>query len=364
MMIGTVLCHRLPTAKRSGSCTRVSVFIALAAMTLAGCVAEEEDGVSGQEVSGLQLSLTDYRFGTQEVGSRTPQTFEIANVGVDSYPINSVTMTGEHPNDFELIDLPATTLEPGDRMEIHVAFSPVGEGPRNGTLDVNYSTIAGFGSNAVEAIYYSARTAEESGDTVGAAFEYRRYLAGGNSTDNRARAIIKATFLEEADVYGTGTDFYIYREALNQRDSGDVAGALDSLQALLEDYPDSYLADDSQYMIAYMNLVDLSDYEAAYNGMQTLIETQPDSSYVDTALYSQGLAQSELGNAEAAEAIFTSLKDRHTGIKLDLFEMSYPKDNYLSRLWYEKADEQIELIEDADGEEEEVQIDWSIEDRR
>jgi len=346
MMIGIGLRHRLRTMTQTESCKRLGygLLAVFAATVLAGCEGEEIDD---QDVSGLKVSLADYRFGTQEIGSRTPQVFEISNVGVDTYPITSVAVGGEHPDDFQLVEIPETTLEPGDQMQVQVAFAPIGEGPRNGSLDLNYAVIAGIGSNTVEAIYYSAKTAEDQGDTVGAAFEYRRYLAGGNNTDNRARAMIKATFLEEADVYGTGADFYIYREALNQRDSGDTETAIESLQALLEDYPDSYLADDSQYMIAYINLVDLNNYEAAYNGMQTLIDTQPDSSYIDTALYSQGLAQSELGNTAEAEEIFTTLKDRHTGVRLDLFEMSYPKDNYVSRLWYEKAEEQIEVLEET-----------------
>ena len=139
-------------------------------------------------------------------------------------------------------------------MEIQVSFSPVGEGPRTGSLDLDFDVISGIGSNTVEAIYYSARTAEDAGDTVGAAFEYRRYLAGGNTTDNRSRAIIKATLFEEADVYGTGSDFSIYREAINQRDSGDIEGAIDSFQALLADFPDSYLADDSPVSYTHLTL--------------------------------------------------------------------------------------------------------------
>ena len=343
MKIGTELrkCLRKTLQPVSYKHSGLRVLLVLATAAMVGCEGEEIDDA---DVSGLEISLADYRYGTQQVGSRTPQVFEISNVGVDTYPINSISVGGEHAADFELMDFPETTLEPGDQMEILVSFSPVGAGPRTGSLDLDFDVISGFGSNTVEAIYYSARTAEDSGDTVGAAFEYRRYLAGGNTTDNRSRAIIKATLFEEADVYGTGSDFSIYREAINQRDSGNIEGAIESFQVLLEDFPDSYLADDSQYMIAYINLVDLNDYEAAFNGMQTLLDSQPDSSYVDTALYSQGIALSELGNSDEAEEIFISLKDRHTGIRLDLFELSFPKDNYVSRLWYEKADEQIDEI--------------------
>jgi len=342
MMIGSELRYRLRSMACLRSVKRLSVLIVLAAFTIA---CEGEGEIDDQDVSGLKISLADYRFGMQEIGSRTPQVFEISNVGVDTYPLDAVTVVGQNPGDFELSELPLATLEPGDQIEVQVAFSPMGEGQRTASLDIAYSVIAGFGSNTVEAIYYSARTAEDSGDTVGAAFEYRRYLAGGNNTENRSRAIIKASFLEEADVYGTGSDFFIYREALNQRDEGNIDGAIESLQALLEDFPDSYLVDDSQYMIAYINLLDLNNYEVAFNEMQTLIDTHPDSSYVDTAIYSQGLAQAELGNVVEADEIFTSLRDRHTGVRLDLFEMTYPKDNYVSRLWYEKADEQIEMLE-------------------
>jgi len=104
---------------------------------------------------------------------------------------------------------------------------------------------------------------------------------------------------------------------------------------------------------AYVKMVDLGEYQNAYNDFQVLIDQHPDSNYADTALYSQGLAQHELGNFEKAEEIFVALKDRHTGVKLDLFEMQWPKDNYISRLWFDKTEEQLEQIEDAtDGAEE------------
>ena len=151
MMIGTELRKKLQPVFFKHSGIRVLLVLAIAAMV--GCVGEQIDDA---DVSGLKISLADYRYGTQVIGSRTPQVFEISNVGVDTYPINSITVGGEHPADFELIDSPETTLEPGDQMEIQVSFSPVGEGPRTGSLDLDFDVISGFGSNTVEAIYYSA----------------------------------------------------------------------------------------------------------------------------------------------------------------------------------------------------------------
>jgi TolA-binding protein len=158
--------------------------------------------------------------------------------------------------------------------------------------------------------------------------------------------MIKLSLLEEADVYGVGKDFNLYKSALNLRDDGDIDGSINALNQLVNEYSDSYLIDDAQYMLGYIKMVDQSNYEESIALMQNVVDQHPDSSYYDTALYSQGLAEYELGNLEKSEEIFTSLRDRHTGVQVDLFEMRWPKDNYVSRIWFDKADEQLASIED------------------
>lgn len=317
-----------------------------------GCVGMTEDDeqikMPNDDVSGLKVSLSDYRFGVQEVGSKTPQTIVLRNVGVDTYPINSVTLSGEQAADYTAFADVGMTLVPGDTFDIDVTFSPVAEGQRMADLDIDYSVIKGVGSNAVEALYYNAKELENNGDNAAASLEYRRYIEGGATTLNKPRAMIKLSLLEEADVYGTGADFVLYRSALDLRDSGDIGGALQSLDALVNEYADSYLFDDALYMVGYIQMVDQNDYQTAYDSMQGLIDADPGSSYADTALYSQGLAEYELGNVDKAEEIFVSLRDRHTGVKVDLFEMQWPKDNYVSRLWFDKAEEQLETIQVAE----------------
>ena len=80
--------HRCP-------CSRIATAVAVALLTACtgsgeGEVSFDADGFEQEEISGLQVSLTDFRFGVQEIGSRTAQTFEISNVGVDTYPINQI----------------------------------------------------------------------------------------------------------------------------------------------------------------------------------------------------------------------------------------------------------------------------------
>ncbi len=322
----------------------VAVFVSVA--LLAACSGGNEDTAVLEEISGLKVSLSDYRYGVQDVGSRTAQMFRIANVGVDTYPINNIVISGENPEDF-LSEFPqGMVLEPGDDLEIDVAFSPLGGGQRTASLDIDYETIIGVGSNRVESLYYSAHEYEEAGDYVTASSMYREYLNSGATTGNKARAMIKLPLLEEADIYGAGSDFGLYKSALDKRDDGDTYASLQLLDVLLRQHGDSYLVDDAKYMRAYIQMVDHAEYQLAYDNLQSLQDEHPDSSYIDTAMYSQGLAQHELGNTAKAEEIFISLKDRHTGVKLGLFELQWPKDNYVSRLWFDKSEEQLDELQE------------------
>ncbi len=334
--------------RASVAAIRYAGIVIAAATLVVGCVAEEESGKRSddEDIVGLKLSLSDYRFGVQDVGSDTAQVFKLRNVGVDTYPINSVAISGENAADFTVDVEEGVTLEPGDKLDLNVAFVPVGEGQRVSSLDIDYAVIEGEGSNRVEAQYYSARELEDAGDTVAAAQEYRNYLNDGSTTGNKPRAMIKLSLLEEADVYGIGKDFNLYKAALNMRDDGDIDGSIAALDTLIADYSDSYLIDDARYMLGYIKLVDQSSYAESIDLMQSVVDQHPDSNYYDTALYSQGIAEYELGNLEKSEEIFLSLRERHTGVRLGLFEMRWPKDNYVSRLWFDKADEQLATIDE------------------
>ncbi|MEM7257730.1 MAG: choice-of-anchor D domain-containing protein, partial [Pseudomonadota bacterium] len=150
--------------KIAATVKKVGPSVLIAALVV-GCVAEEESGKRGDDIVGLELSLSDYRFGVQDVGSQTAQVFELKNIGVDTYPINTISVTGDNAEDFTVDVEEGVTLEPGDKMNLNVAFVPVGEGQRVGSLDIDYSVIEGIGSNLVESQYYKARELEDSGDT-------------------------------------------------------------------------------------------------------------------------------------------------------------------------------------------------------
>ena len=71
--------------------------------------------------------------------------------------------------------------------------------------------------------------------------------------------------------------------------------------------------------------------------MAQLRSQYPDSKYFDTALFSEAMANDELGEPEKAGDLYATLKARHTSETAKILSLDLPKDNYLSRLWFDRA---------------------------
>lgn len=178
---------------------------------------------------------------------------------------------------------------------------------------------------------------------------YRRYIEGvegeGGNTHN-TYAMIKVSVLEESIRHGDDPLLDLYLEAVDYRDAGNWPDALITLDAILEQGPHSRLADDALYLKGYIHLVDERQYHVAYELMGELQANYPNSTYSDTALYSQGLAQKHMGNLDKAKEHFTQLRNRHTGLTVEIFNVRWPQDNYISRLWFTRAHEQLLSLAD------------------
>ena len=79
------------------STVAVGVMAALLNACSGGGEGDGDDEKDLPEIEGLRISLTDFRYGLQDVGSHTSQRFIVSNVGVDTYPINNISITGENP---------------------------------------------------------------------------------------------------------------------------------------------------------------------------------------------------------------------------------------------------------------------------
>lgn len=298
-------------------------------------------GVGG---SYLHVSVPDFYFGTREVGTTAVQQIEIANRGGDSYPIKKITVTGDHADEFTTDFYDKIELGPAEAMKLNITFEPLTDGRKSAALDIDFDTIklVTEKQNQHEQEYYRAVDLEKSQEYGKSLQAYDDYIRGEPATKNKYKAAIKAPVLKEAALYGEGPDFDMYLNAMNARNAGEYDKALAELDAFEVLHTESYLADDAAYMRAYIELMDKKDYAAAEKSMKALRNDYPDSNYYDTALYSEGLAHQEMGNRQIARNIFEDLKYRHTGA--EAFGIALAKDNILSRMWFERAENALDAL--------------------
>lgn len=196
-------------------------------------------------------------------------------------------------------------------------------------------------------LYTQARSLETEARYPAAADSYRRFLSTKPSGDIKIHAMIKAVVLEESITYGADDLFDQYLIAINQREFGNWQAALVTLEKMLQSDPSHYLADDARYLLAYIQLNDQQTYNAAYATLGAMLELYPDTSYYDTAVFSRGIAQKKLGNTVLAAKHFQELQDRHTGLSLDIFNLRWPQDNFVARLWFTRAHEELVALQSA-----------------
>jgi len=333
--------------------------VALAAIVLASCggggsggrgsdtsqrvvVDDEPPPGPGPNGSYLYVSGPEIYFGTRDVGTVASQELEIVNRGADIYPIESLEIAGDDAEEYTTDFRPPLTLNPAEKVRVNVSFAPIGEGRKFAELDIRFDTIvqADPAMNANEASFYRARELEDREEYVTSLNVYENYLENRPVTVNKQRAAIKLPVIREAERYGTGEDFELYLDALNARDDDDHDVAIQLLDSLLLLYPESYIADDALYLAAYIDLMDRDEPAEALQRLSLLRTRYPDTNYYDTGLYAEALAQEKLGNVALARSIYLDLRYRHTSI--DALGVTLPKDNIMSRLWFERASEGLE----------------------
>lgn len=298
----------------------------------------------------LVASVSDFYFGTRDVGTASTQTIELSNRSGDIYPIHSLQLLGQDAEEFRTSFIGELTLNPAEQIQVDVTFSPLTDGQKVAELNVDYEIIqqVSKAANLNEQKYYEAEDQESQGNLQLSASTYQSYLAGKPVTKNKRKAVIKFPVLSESENYGDGPDFQRYLDAVNKREQNDHISAIASLNGLLVDEPDSIYADDAIYMRGYIQLMDLDDYRGARDTMAQLRSQYPDSKYFDTALFSEAMANDELGERDAAGDLYLELKERHASEGAKILSLDLPKDNYLSRLWFDRAKQGLARTHDLE----------------
>lgn len=134
----------------------------------------------------------------------------------------------------------------------------------------------------------------------------------------------------------------MYLSAMDLRDNGQFEAASTELEIISSLYGDGYLGDDALYLKGYIQLMDEKNFAEALKTMQQLRRQYPDSTYYDTALYSEAIAEQEMGNLAVAKEILLDLRYRHTGV--DVLGVTLAKDNLVSRLWFDRASSALDSM--------------------
>lgn len=190
-----------------------------------------------------------------------------------------------------------------------------------------------------------AKAHEQASDYANAAAVYREYLLLPEPQSAARRyARLKLPVLQEAAKYGAGPEMQIYLSAMDARAAGNSQQADTLLLELIESYAGSALTDDAWYLRAYIALMDNYDYQTATEWLEHLRFNFPESRYIDTALFAEAISHEQMGDGETAIARMTELRERHTGLSFAGIEMA--KDEYLSRLWFERSSNRIEYLQE------------------
>lgn len=317
-------------------------------LSLMGCGGSGGSGGSTTQdttrATYLNVDISEFYFGAREIGTSTAQTIELTNWSGDLYPLNKLTINGQDAAEFGVDFHGGITLGPSQKIALSVSFAPITEGVKNAELDVDYEVIPQVtaADNRTEQVFYAAAAHEDKREYKQSLEKYQQYLDSQPKTVNRKRAAIKLPVMAESTRYGSGRDFRMYVAAMNHRDDGDYAKSLAVLDKMIATYPSSYLADDAMYLKAYMQLIDFEDYRNARWSFAALRTAYPESSYQDTALYAEGLALEELGQQKQAVERYQLLNQRHQSPTMAAININVAKDNFVSRLWFERARRGIE----------------------
>ena len=198
------------------------------------------------------------------------------------------------------------------------------------------------GNDAASDAYGEAGLLVESGDYAEALVAYRR-LQRDFPFFERLPAVQTriAVLLESRDA---GPALTVFIDALERRDLGEVDQAIEQLDAVVVDFPESTLVDDALYLKAYFAVMNRYDFAAARETLLLLGRRFPDTAYRDSAVYLDAIALEQLGHTDAARTALATLRDQHTSLTLP-FDFRWPAGGVLSRYWFDRADRRLDIID-------------------
>lgn len=202
--------------------------------------------------------------------------------------------------------------------------------------------VGGVDGNAASQLYAEAGRLVKAGDYTEALAAYRRLLSDFPYFERMPAVQTRIAVLIESRDAGPALSPFI--DALESRDLGAVDQAIEQLDDVVSNFPDSTLVDDALYLKAYFAVMNRYDFAAARETLLELGQLHPDTAYRDSAVYLDAIALEQLGHTDAARTALETLRDRHTSLTLP-FDFRWPSGGVLSRYWFDRADRRLGIID-------------------
>ncbi|MBU0498898.1 MAG: tetratricopeptide repeat protein [Gammaproteobacteria bacterium] len=196
-----------------------------------------------------------------------------------------------------------------------------------------------------EALYLLARAKELQGHFPEALAAYGQFLKLSPHNIHRLEARLKIGLLR-AGSQGENSILQGMLEAIDLRATNRYDRAIAQLTALAEAHPADPLADDALHLAASIQLLDHDDSVAAEGLYRRLIRDYPESTLLENAYYGLGMALEKQDRRQEAREIYTEIKQRH--IAVSLFGAEVVKDNFYSRLWFNKVQARLGFLDERE----------------
>lgn len=197
-----------------------------------------------------------------------------------------------------------------------------------------------------ESTLFEAIVAEERGDYPTARDLYQLYLDQNGSLANRQIITLRLSVLNEIIRFGVDPAASLMLQALSALEYDNTDQARSYLRTIDEQYRNSYFHDDALYLTGYILMTRQYLFEQAHVWFQRLRLAYPDSVYRDTSQYSEAIILEQLGNTRGAGDLLRDLRTRHARISVSAAGLYWPRDNALSRMWFNRADRRLTMLEE------------------
>lgn len=208
------------------------------------------------------------------------------------------------------------------------------------TQNLDLPADKGFGD-----VFSEVRNYEKQGEYKKALNFYQAYLKNKAIRVNRREARFKQRLIKRALAKSYTDELAWYLKVDHARALAEYEIAIQVAEQYLQQFPQGKLLDNILVLAAYISLVDIGSADKALDYYQKLFSQRKKSVYINEAMYGEALAYEELGQYTESRESLKRLLSKHTALSIRLVGAKIPRDSLLSRLWFNRANNRLAILE-------------------